>query len=275
MLFKILHGDESRISTDITPFHEGWAYVTTSGNYYIDMNIGTVETPNNQRIKLNAKDAETIAGVSLDELKAFISNQDAVLLAEAQSDTSNKAAIVLAEAQKYTDNAIENINIHDGFSGSYNDLTDKPEIPTVPTKVSAFENDAGYLTAVPAEYITETELNDALANVGGGVTSWNDLTDKPFEETTEGVKTLDEKFIPDTIARVAAIEDALVEAQTDASNKSALVLAEAQKSVEELGSRIDSLLETKLDVSELNTIKQEIIVELKAYIDQAILGGEW
>lgn len=33
------------------------------------------------------------------------------------------------------------------------------EIPTVPTNVSAFANDAGYLTAVPSEYITETELN--------------------------------------------------------------------------------------------------------------------
>lgn len=31
-------------------------------------------------------------------------------------------------------------------SGSYNDLKDKPAIPTVPTKVSAFINDAGYLT---------------------------------------------------------------------------------------------------------------------------------
>lgn len=32
------------------------------------------------------------------------------------------------------------------FSGSYNDLTNKPVIPTVPTNVSAFNNDAGYLT---------------------------------------------------------------------------------------------------------------------------------
>ena len=31
-------------------------------------------------------------------------------------------------------------------SGSYNDLSDKPEIPTVPTTVSAFRNDAGYIT---------------------------------------------------------------------------------------------------------------------------------
>lgn len=44
-------------------------------------------------------------------------------------------------------------------SGNYNDLSGKPTIPTIPTKVSAFENDKGYLTAVPSEYITETELN--------------------------------------------------------------------------------------------------------------------
>lgn len=31
-------------------------------------------------------------------------------------------------------------------SGSYNDLSNKPTIPTVPTKVSAFTNDSGYIT---------------------------------------------------------------------------------------------------------------------------------
>jgi len=46
------------------------------------------------------------------------------------------------------------------FSGSYNDLTNKPTIPTVPTTVSSFVNDAGYITSV-------------------GTISYNDLTDKP------------------------------------------------------------------------------------------------
>lgn len=32
------------------------------------------------------------------------------------------------------------------ISGSYNDLTNKPTIPTVPTAISSFTNDAGYLT---------------------------------------------------------------------------------------------------------------------------------
>lgn len=36
-LFKILKGDSSRISTDVTPFHDGYAYFTPDdGGFYID-----------------------------------------------------------------------------------------------------------------------------------------------------------------------------------------------------------------------------------------------
>lgn len=65
MLFKILHGDVSRISTNITPYHEGYCYVTHNGDFYVDMN--------DERVKLNARDAETIMGASL---ATFISNTD-------------------------------------------------------------------------------------------------------------------------------------------------------------------------------------------------------
>lgn len=34
----------------------------------------------------------------------------------------------------------------DAFSGDYNDLSNKPSIPTVPSNISAFTNDVGYLT---------------------------------------------------------------------------------------------------------------------------------
>ena len=40
-------------------------------------------------------------------------------------------------------------------SKDYNDLINKP---TIPTKVSELENDSNYLTEIPSEYITETEL---------------------------------------------------------------------------------------------------------------------
>lgn len=62
------------------------------------------------------------------------------------------------------------------FSGSYNDLTDLPQMPDIPTNVSAFNNDAGYITmdSVPeiptnvsyfandAQYVTQTALGTTL-----------------------------------------------------------------------------------------------------------------
>lgn len=61
MLFKILQGDKSRISLDITPFHEGWCYVTSDGGFYVDMNIGTPEAPNYQRVETTSRSAYQIA----------------------------------------------------------------------------------------------------------------------------------------------------------------------------------------------------------------------
>lgn len=46
-----------------------------------------------------------------------------------------------------TSTDITNWNGKSDFSGSYNDLTDKPTIPTVPTSNTAFTNDAGYITS--------------------------------------------------------------------------------------------------------------------------------
>lgn len=43
------------------------------------------------------------------------------------------------------------------FTGSYNDLSNKP---TIPTKTSDLTNDSDFLTAIPEEYITDTELEE-------------------------------------------------------------------------------------------------------------------
>ena len=74
-------------------------------------------------------------------------------------------------------------------SGSYNDLSNKPTIPTVPTNVSAFTNDVGYLTQHQslADYYTKTEVDTVLggkvdsADLASVATSgsYNDLSNKP------------------------------------------------------------------------------------------------
>jgi hypothetical protein len=64
------------------------------------------------------------------------------------------------------------------FSRDYNDLTNKPTIPVVPTNVSAFTNDAGYLTEHQdlSLYALKTELFSG---------DYNDLTNKPYTPTQE------------------------------------------------------------------------------------------
>ena len=73
-----------------------------------------------------------------------------------------------------------------GFSGDYNDLTNKPTIPTVPTNVSEFTNDAGYLTSFTEAQVLSIS-NDTIYLTGGSYVKlpagfsgdYNDLTNKP------------------------------------------------------------------------------------------------
>ncbi len=58
------------------------------------------------------------------------------------------------------------VKLPDGFSGDYNDLTNTPTIPTVPTEVSAFTNDAGYITA--------NDLAQVLAGLSATIDSLGD-----------------------------------------------------------------------------------------------------
>ena len=57
-------------------------------------------------------------------------------LAELSGDSTHRVV---------TDSEKETWNNKSDFSGSYTDLTNKPSIPVVPTKVSAFINDVGYV----------------------------------------------------------------------------------------------------------------------------------
>ena len=65
-----------------------------------------------------------------------------------------------------------------GFSGDYNDLTNKP---TIPTKTSELTNDSGFLTEYqPLKTINgESIVGTGNIEISGFSGSYNDLTDKP------------------------------------------------------------------------------------------------
>lgn len=80
-------------------------------------------------------------------------------------------------------------------TGDYNDLINKPTIPVVPTNISAFTNDSGYITSSALTgyatenwvtnqgYLTSVSWNDILSKPTFATVatsgSYNDLTDKP------------------------------------------------------------------------------------------------
>ena len=73
-----------------------------------------------------------------------------------------------------------NHSLADLTEKSYDSLTDKPTIPVVPTAVSAFTNDSGYITNVYHDNTkSDTTHNHTLASLSEK--SYNSLTDKPTQ----------------------------------------------------------------------------------------------
>lgn len=77
------------------------------------------------------------------------------------------------------------------FSNNYNDLDNKP---TIPTKVSELTNDSGYLTTIPSEYITEKELNGKgyLTVIPSEYITETELNGKGYQTTTNLSQALDD-----------------------------------------------------------------------------------
>lgn len=70
-------------------------------------------------------------------------------------------------------------NITDAFSGDYNDLTNKPVIPTIPTTNSSFTNDSGYITSADLNNLSIDLLQDVDTTTpptNGQVLVWNSTT---------------------------------------------------------------------------------------------------
>lgn len=86
-------------------------------------------------------------------------------------------------------------NAKSNFSGAYADLTGKPTIPTVPTKVSSFTNDKGYLTeetdpTVPAWAKAASKPSYTASEVGARPSTWtpsaSDVGAVPTSRTVNG-----------------------------------------------------------------------------------------
>ncbi len=130
----VISGDFTTIDWANGPYFIETAVDVTGGTSYAVMGTSQLlSVP----YALHAKTAENVTNDMVDDADADPTNE--------LQDWSNLPGI---PANIDTDAT-------DDFSGDYNDLTNQPTIPTVPTNVSAFTNDAGYLT---------TEVDGSITN---------------------------------------------------------------------------------------------------------------
>ena len=103
--------------------------------------------------------------------------------------TETDPIFIASPAHKVTDKDITNWNNKSNFSGSYNDLTDKPVIPTVPTNVGAFANDVGYLT----EETDPTVPSHVKGITQNDITAWNEKQNALVSGTN--IKTINNQSV--------------------------------------------------------------------------------
>lgn len=96
-LFKILRGDSARISTDITPFHDGYAYFTPDdGGFYIDAE----QNGKQQRIRINPESGGTSRAITTTLLaRAWANGQQTIAVNGLSADQNG----VIGVAQNITE----------------------------------------------------------------------------------------------------------------------------------------------------------------------------
>jgi hypothetical protein len=94
-----------------------------------------------------------------DMVKANYDANDNGIVDDAEKVNGHTVDSDVPAGAKFTDTVYDDTAIKKDITSLQNNKADKTAIPTIPTNISAFTNDKGYLTTVPGEYITETELS--------------------------------------------------------------------------------------------------------------------
>ena len=215
-------------ATDVpTQVNADWNATSGAAEILNKPNLATVATTGNYN---DLTDRPTIPTVPAD-VSAF--NNDANYVTQTQLNAANyiTAADVPAQVNadwNATSGTAEILNKPDlatvATTGSYNDLSDKPTIPTVPEDVSAFNNDAGYITAadipaevdptVPAWAKAETKPTYDYAEIENTPeipTELSDLTNDVGYLTNSGCDTVQFCDLLQIIAEQRALIDSLSE----------------------------------------------------------------
>lgn len=178
-LFKILKGDKSRLAFNITPFHEGWCYVTKDGGFYVDMNTGTPEVPIYRRVETTSKSAYQIA------VNHGFEGTEEEWLASLKGEKGD--AYVLTEADKVEiANAVKNLV--------------QPTITDLDERVTEAEGDLSEVSGKTAGLeVSSANMNSRIELLEAAIQTLSKMT-------IQKVSSIEEVVSPDTIYLVPAAD---------------------------------------------------------------------
>ena len=195
----------------------------------------------NNTAQLTAADPDAI-GIKAGDTVNIASND--------YEDLSNKPQIEGVElVGNVTLDDIGAASEEDLFSGDYNDLTNKPTIPVVPQNVSAFANDAGYLSS-------ETDPT---------VPSWAKQPSKPSYTASEVGALPDSTHIPSKVSELSN-DSGFITTETDPTVPS---WAKASSKPSYTASEVGALPDTTSIPSKVSDLDNDSNFTTKTYVDEA------
>ena len=175
--------------------------------------VSVSDIVDNLTTNISNKPLSAAQGVAL---KALI---DAITVPTKVSELQNDAGYLtqhqdISDLRAHTENGTVHItaaertkwNKKSDFSGSYNDLSDKPTIPTVPTQVSAFNNDAGYLTQ-HQDISGKANASDLTAHTGNSTVHITAEERTKWNQAVTDVGNLSEEIVNLKNAGIVIVQD--------------------------------------------------------------------
>ena len=135
------------------------AIVIDKDEYVKALDIEQITTYQGLSNKPKINGVELDGDISLDELNVASKEDLNKVISDLEDITSD---IPTSEnVQDKIDDSLKNYPTKSDVTTEINNsIADKADKSEIPTKVSQLENDEGYLTTIPSEYVTESELND-------------------------------------------------------------------------------------------------------------------
>lgn len=152
-----------------------------------------------------------------------------------------------------------------------NDLNSKANTSDIPTKTSELNNDSGFLTSIPSEYVTEQEMNEAIANVSsGGSIDLSGYATKDELNTKANISD-----IPTKTSELTNDSDFVTETEMNTAIANAGTGESVDFSNYYTKSEIDTVLTLKEDKTSVSFTDSSPTKTLTGRVDEKIIGQEY